>query len=311
MNKNQVKMGKHLFIILLCFFACSQLHANSSIFTTLVKEKSFQDVTFLRDSIKENPTKTKRKFSFGNNKVTFETFGDHYKRALNYYNKSSYLSAAQIFEQLYPLSIGTPYGDTILYLFADCYFKNKDYQLAAYHFKDYVRRYPGTARTELAALNCVKACYYVSPSYEVDQSDTKYAIEEIRDYINKYPNSPYIGECNDMLDELRNKLAQKDFEVIKLYYNTENYKATQIMVRNFMKEFSYSKFAPEALFILVKNNFDFASKSVDSKKKERYLACIEAYDALHIQYPNSDFVKQANKFYNQSLNQINIINTKN
>jgi outer membrane protein assembly factor BamD len=311
MNKNQINMGKRLFISLLCFFAWSITSANSSFLIPINHDHSLIYPSELQDTVKDQKTKNRKKFSFGSNKVTFDTFEQNYNKAINYYNKSSYLSAAQLFEQLYPLSIGTPYGDTILFLFADCYFKNRDYQLAAYHFKDYVRRYPGTPRTELAALNCVKACYNVSPSYEVDQGDTKYAIEEIRDYINKYPNSPYINECNEMLDELRNKLAQKDFEVIKLYYHTENYKATQIMVRNFMKEFSYSKFAPEALFILVKNNFDFASKSVDSKKKERFLACVEAYDALSVQYPNSPFVAQAKKFYDQSLNQINIINTKN
>jgi len=310
MIKNKIKMGKHLFISLLCFFALTQFNANASILNTFWCNESEHYTESLRDTIKDTKNKTKRKFSFGSNKVTFDSFGENYQKAINYYNKSSYLSAAQLFEQLYPLSIGTPYGDTILFLFADCYFKNKDYQLAAFHFKDYTRRYPGTERTELAALNCVKACYYVSPPYEVDQSDTKYAIEEINEYIQKYPNSKYISECNDLLDELRNKLAQKDFEVIKLYYNTENYKACQIMVRNFMKDFGYSKYAPEALFTLVKNNFEFASKSIESKKKERYLACIEAYDGLKIQFPNSEYVQQAKKFYDESLNQINIINTK-
>ncbi len=309
MNKNVIKIGKHLFITVLCFLVFANVNANVSKLYSLNPNIQNEQLHSLRDSIKEKKPKTK--FSFQSNKVTFDSFEENYQKALNYYNKSSYLSAAQLFEKLYPLSIGTPYGDTILFLFADCYFKNKDFQLAAYHFKDYERRYPGTERTQLAALNCVKACYYVSPSYEVDQSDTKYAIDVINDYIARYPSSRYIEECNTMLDELRNKLAQKDFEIIKLYYNTENYKAAQILVRNFMKEFSYSIYAPEALYILVLNNYDFASKSVDAKKKERFLACAEAYDALSVQYPTSVFVQKAKTYYEQSLKQINILNTKN
>jgi outer membrane protein assembly factor BamD len=311
MNKSVLEIGKQLFIIALCFTAMVKVSANVSKNNCIDVSFQYEKGSALRDTIKDSKEKNKHKFSFKSNKVTFETFNDNYNKAVEYYNKSSYLSAAQLFEKLYPLSIGTPYGDTILFLFAECYFKNKDYQLAAYHFKDYVRRYPGTERTELAALNCVKACYYVSPSYEVDQSDTKYAIEEINDYISRYPHSKYIEECNTMLDELRTKLAQKDFEVIKLYYNTENYKAAQIMVRNFMKEFSYTKYAPEALYLLVKNNFDYASKSVNTKKKERYIACTDAYDALRIQFPNSEFVPLAKVFYDEALKQINILNTKN
>jgi outer membrane protein assembly factor BamD len=271
---------------------------------------SIQNFETPQDSIKNDKEKKKKRFKFGSNKVNFETFYENYDKAVKYYNKGSYLSAAQLFEQLYPLSIGTKFGDSILFMFADCYFQNRDYQLAAFHFKDYSRRYPGTERTELAALNCVKALYYVSPSYDVDQSDTKYAIEEIKQYVNQYPNSKYIEECNVILDELRDKLARKQFEVIKLYYNTGNYKATQIMVRDFMKEYSYSKYAPEALFLLVTNNYEFANKSVESKKKERYLACAEAYDALKVQFPDSKYLPQAKKMYDFALKQINIINSK-
>ena len=72
-----------------------------------------------------------------------------------------------------------------------------------------------------------------------------------------------------MLDVLHEKLAQKDFEIIKLYYNTDHYQAAQIAVKNFLKEHPSSKFAHEAVYILVKNNYEFAHKSVNEKKRER------------------------------------------
>lgn len=310
MNKNKVLIGKLLFTSILCIFAFLDLDANEVNISKINTLFTIQQDETPKDSIKSEKEKPKKRFKFGSNKVNFDTFYENYNKAVKYYNKGSYLSAAQLFEQLYPLSIGTKYGDSILFMFADCYFQNRDFQLAAFHFKDYSRRYPGTERTELAALNCVKALYYVSPPYDVDQSDTKYAIEEIKQYINQYPNSKYIEECNQILDELRDKLALKQFEVIKLYYNTGNYKATQISVRNFMKEYSYSKYAQDALFLLVKSNYEFASKSVESKKKERYLACAEAYDALKVQFPESKFLPEAKIMYEDALNKINIINTK-
>ena len=60
-------------------------------------------------------------------KVTFENFDQCYERAMKYYNNQMYLTAAGLFEDLYPLSLGTPRADTILYTFAQCYYKNKDY----------------------------------------------------------------------------------------------------------------------------------------------------------------------------------------
>ncbi len=103
-------------------------------------------------------------------------------------------------------------------------------------------------------------------------------------FIKTYPYSPHVEECNQMLDLLREKLAQKDFEIAKLYYNTDHYQAAQIAIKNFLKEYPNSKYAHEAVYMLVKNNHEYAKKSVSSKKKERYQACVDAYKIMQAQY---------------------------
>ena len=249
---------------------------------------------------KKNKSKTKK----NKGKVNFESFRQYYEKAVKYYDNKSFLSAARIFEELYPLSIGTPIGDTILFLFADSYFQNHDYQMAAFHFRDYVRRYPGTERTELAALNAVKAMYYNSPDYNLDQFVTVLAIDEVNLFIQQYPYSNYIEECNNILDELREKLAKKEKEIVKMYYDIGYYEAAQIMARNFLKTYSSSKYAPEVLYILVKNNYDFARKSVQEKKYNRYKDCLEAYETLSLQYPENSFLTDSKKIANEVENQI-------
>ena len=248
---------------------------------------------------KQKTAKTKTK-----GKVNFDSFKQYYEKAMGYYDKKAYISAARIFEELYPLSIGTPLGDTILFLFADCYYHNHDYQMAAFHFKDYTRRYPGTERTELAALNAIKSMYYNSPDYNLDQFVTLLAIDEVNLFIQQYPYSKYIEECNDILDEMRNKLAKKDMELVKMYYDIGYFEATQIIARNFMKSYSSSKYAPEVLFILMKNNYDFARRSVDSKKYFRFKDCLETFETLQLQYPESSFIAEGKKIVAEVENQI-------
>jgi len=264
--------------------------------------------TITKRDIRKNLPKKKGK----RGKISFDTFDSYYSRAMKAYSNRTYLTAAKYFEELYPLSIGTPYGDTILFLFADCYFQNKDYQLAAFHFRDYARRYPGTERAQQASLNSLRAFYYISPEYYLDQSGTTFAIEEINNFIQMYPTSPHVEECNEMLDNLRDKLARKDFEIVKLYYNTGNYKSVQVAIRNFLKTFPYSKYSAEAAYILVKNNYDYAKKSVDSKKKERFLACLDAYELLKNRF-SSEYMKysDAKKIMEDAQNQIDKINLKN
>ena len=103
-----------------------------------------------------------------------------------------------------------------------------------------------------------------------------------------------------MLDELRDKLAKKDFEIVKLYYNTEKYEAAKIATKNFLKDFSDSKYAAEALYILVQNNLKYAKKSVDSKKRERFLDCVAAFDMLALNFPDSQFFELAKIYYDEA-----------
>lgn len=263
-----------------------------------------------QNSGKKSEGKAKKKTG-KSNKVSFETFDMNYAKALKYYDNGQYLSAARIFEELYPLSLGTPTADTLLYLFADCYYKNKDYELAAFHFKDYARHYPGTEKAEEAHYMCVKSVFEVSPIYSLDQSSTLYAIDEMDLFIKSYPRSKHVDECNEMLDILREKLAQKDFEIAKLYYNTDNYQAAQIAVKNFLKEYPNSKYAHEAVYILVKNNHEYAKKSVNKKKRERFQACIDAFKIMQAQYPNSGFYMDAKKLADDAQDQINKIKNNN
>ena len=259
---------------------------------------------------KGSESKNKKKSSSGK-KVSFETFDMNYAKALKYYENGQYLSAARLFEELYPLSLGTPVADTLLYLFADCYYNNRDYELAAFHFKDYARHYPGTDKAEEAHFMCVKSVFEISPDYSLDQSSTLFAIDEMDLFIKTYPYSKHVEECNQMLDFLHEKLAKKDFEIFKLYYNTDNYQAAQIAAKNFLKEHANSQYAHEAVYILVKNNHEFAKKSINSKKRERYQACIDAFKIMQAQYPNSGFYTDAKKLADDAQQQINKIKKHN
>lgn len=237
-----------------------------------------------------------------NKKVTFETYEENYKKAMQFYNNHLYISAARLFEELYPLSLGTPRADTVLFLFADCYYNNEDYEMAAFHFKEYAGKYSSSPRAEDAHYKAILALSNISPEYSLDQTETYYVIEEIQLFIRTYPASSHMEECNELLDKMRNKLARKEFEVLSLYYNTENYKSAQIIARNFFKDYSYSEYCDDAYALLVKNNYEYARHSVDSKKVERYSQCVEAYQNMRIYCPTSDLLKEAGKYAEEAQN---------
>ena len=267
---------------------------------TVVPETTVQQDTVKPEATSQkgsgkNGKKTTTFTHTGNKRVTFETFDQHYARALKYYNNRQWLSAAGLFQDLYPLSLGTPRADTILYLFADSYYQNGDYNMASFHFRDYVRRYPNSDRTEDAFFRCIQAVYKTSPDYSLDQTNTMFAIEQIKTFLQAYPESKHIEECNIMLDDLRLKLARKDLEIIKLYYNTDHYEACQISAQNFFNEYSYSPLMPEAVYYLVLNNYEYAKRSTERKKPERLKTCLDACQRMRDNYPDCKYAKEVER----------------
>jgi len=225
----------------------------------------------------------------------YKTKEAKYQAAKAYYAKGAYLSAAQLFEEVYPLYISSKEGDTILFLFADSYMKNADYLMGAFHFKDYTRRYPQSQRAEEANFLMAKCYYLNSPVYNLDQSDSHLAIENLEFFINAYPKSVFVDQANDMIDALQTKLAKKDFYIAVMYYNTGNYKAAHISFTNLLKDYPGTSYTEEALYYMTKNSYEYAQKSVESKKVERYQLAIDNFVRLKALKADSKFLPEVEK----------------
>ncbi|MDR1459447.1 MAG: outer membrane protein assembly factor BamD, partial [Bacteroidales bacterium] len=230
----------------------------------------------------------------------YKTKEAKYEAAKIYYEKGAYLSAAQLLEEIYPLYVSSLEGENILFLFADSYMKNNDYLMAAFHFKDYIRRYPQSARTEEASFLSSRCYFLNSPAYNLDQTDSYLAIEDLEIFLNAYPNSKFQQEGNMMIDSLRNKLAKKDFNIARMYYNTGNYQAAQVSFNNLFKDFPGTIFFEESLYYLVKNSYEYAQKSVEEKKIERYQMTIDNKNKLKAYNAESKFLSDAEKIASEA-----------
>lgn len=249
--------------------------------------------------IPKEKAKTSRKYR------KYKTKEEKFEAAKKFYESGRFLNASQLFEEIYPLYLGTNKGDSILFLFASSYYYNKDYLIAAFYFNDFQRKYPHSPHIEDAAFLKAKSYYMVSPNYNLDQSDTYLAKENLEMFANYYSDSKHIEEVNSMIDEVRNKLAYKDFSIANMYYHTENYKSAQIAFQNLMKDFPESDYIEEAFYILTKNNYEYAMKSVAAKKVERFQMVIDTKNKLKAKNENSIYLLEAEKLASEAEKRIN------
>jgi len=219
---------------------------------------------------------------------------EKYEAAMKYYNEKDYSHALQLFDQLVGIMRATDKAENIYYSYSYCYYNQKDYTLASYYFKRYANNFPNSARAEECLFMSAYCNFLSSPVYSLDQTITYEAIKDLQLFTNMYPKSKRVSECNDLIDKLREKLERKDYRIAKMYYRMEDYSASIQAFNNILKEFPETTRKEEILFLIFKSYHKFAKESVEVKKKERHTKAINAYNEFIAQFPQSQFLAEAN-----------------
>lgn len=234
-----------------------------------------------------------------------------YTAALAFYQKEQYSKALSLFDDLATVYRGSNRSENIHYYIAECYYNLGQYYLAGYYYKEFTRTYPTSTKAEECAFKAAYCSYLNSPKPSLDQTETKKAIDEFQLFLNRYPQTALKDSANTMIDELRLKLEEKQYQIARLYYITEDYKAAAVALVNLAKQFPNSPHMEEIKFLTVKSRYKLAMNSVQSKKEERLQATVEAYHDFIDTYSSSKHIKEAEGYYADAIEELNNVNTIN
>jgi outer membrane protein assembly factor BamD len=179
--------------------------------------------------------------------------------------------------------------------------------MASYLFDTYAQTFPSGRHTEECQYMTAYCYYLESPIYKLDSKNTYKAINQLQLFTNLYPKSERVKECNNLIDELREKLAKKAFYNAKQYYITEYHKSAIIALKNVLVDFPGSKYEEEIYFLITEASFLLAKNSISTKKQERLENTIDAYQEFLEKYPESNFLKQAKNTEQKTLKLIETI----
>ncbi|WP_299063127.1 outer membrane protein assembly factor BamD [uncultured Polaribacter sp.] len=230
------------------------------------------------------------------NKGTTE---EQYKMATKMYETGKFGKALRLFEKITPTYRGKPQMERIQFMVAQSNFNEKNYSISGYYFDRFAKNYPKSSKKEDAAFLSAYSYKLASPKFSLDPTETNKALEAFQGFINTYPESKKIEEANKHYKDLRYKLQKKSFEIAKTYYRTadydlRNYKASIQAFDNLLSDYLGSEFKEEALFYRLKAAHDFVLKSTIRRKPERVKDALEAYEKLKRNFPESQFMSEAN-----------------
>lgn len=226
-----------------------------------------------------------------------------YRAAMEYYNNGDYYRASVLFESILPLMRGRPEAEKIQFYFAYSYFHQKQYILSAHYFKTFFQIYARSDLAEEAMYMHAYSLYLDSPPYDLDQTSTNEAIDAMQIFLNKYPNSTFRQKAANFIDEMRLKLEKKAYENALQYYTLEKYnggdalKAALIAFDNFHDAFPDSHYNEDLGYLKIECAYKLAKRSIRSKQRERLLNAIDYYQDFIDNFPQSEYVKDAENIY--------------
>jgi outer membrane protein assembly factor BamD len=232
-------------------------------------------------------------------------------KAKEYFDAGKYVKSSELLEQIIPRYRATEEAEDLIWMNAQGYYGMKQYDMAGTVYKSYIEQYGYGKYIEEAYYMSAMCDYNISPRAELDQDNTKKAIEGFTIFLSRYPNSSRAEECKKLLDDLHERLVEKSYISAKLYYDMNQYKAAVVALSNSLKEFAETKYREEMMYLKLSSLFLYAEKSLAIKQKERYQAALDDYYSFMEEFPKSKYAKDVKKIYQSTAKQLKIQPTGN
>lgn len=234
-----------------------------------------------------------------------------YEAGQNYYNKKKYYKASILFESILPIVRGLPEGEKVQFYLAYCQYYEELYLLSSEQFRTFFETYGRSTYAEEARFMYAYSLYESSPNSWLDQTSSVDAMASMQEFLNRYPNSKFRDKAVETIFTIQEKLEIKGFQNAYQYYKMKQYKAAIVALGNFVGNFPDSKYVEEASYLVIVANYKLAEQSIRSKQQERYQSAVENYMAFLDKFPQSGFLRDAEKYYSDSLTKINKLKNNN
>jgi len=243
------------------------------------------------------------------------SFDEKFAMAMEQYNNADYFKAGELFESISPVALGKPQMEDIKFYYAYTQYHQKAYMMSRYYFQEFIELFPRSEKTEEAIFRAAESRYYQSPRFNLEQTNSYKAINDLQAFLLKYPFSKFKKQASTIVQEMEAKIEIKAFLAAKQYFKIREYKAAVVALENFRLDYPASKKKEEATFFKMKSQYELAIISyvrvekdgeIIELKKNRLTKVKLFYHEFIDAYPNSELKKDAERMYNSASAQLKV-----
>ena len=111
----------------------------------------------------------------------------------------------------------------------------------------------------------------VSPKPQLDQEYTRAALEHCESLIAYYPDSEFVERAQEIITEMRDKLAMKLFYVGEYYYKRRAWDSAILSFNDVLERYPQTAAAPRALLHLFRTYQELGYEQEARDTRERLL----------------------------------------
>ncbi|ARA93043.1 outer membrane protein assembly factor BamD [Rhodothermaceae bacterium RA] len=243
----------------------------------------------------------------GSGRLRYESPSEAYEKGMAFYERGKYDRAIEYLRGVFDFGRTNEWAGDAQYYLAQAYYRNGDYIIAASEFSRFAEIYRSDPRAPEAHYMQAMSYYQLSPQFELDQTETRRALNEFLLFIERYPNNPLVPEANARILELRNKLAHKMYASAGLYERRELHEAAAFYYERVFDQYPDTPWADDALVGAMRNYIAFARQSVQQRQPERLRKAIDNYDRLIQIFPDSPLLKTAEQLYEEAADLLRMV----
>ncbi len=243
----------------------------------------------------------------GSGRARYDTPQEAYERGKALFDQGKYDRATEYLQGTFDFGRTHQWAaDAQLYL-ARAYRQNAEYILAANEYTRFIEIYRTDERVPEAEYERALTYYERSPRFELDQTPTEQAIQYFQLFMNRHPNSEQSADAVTRINELRDKMARKQFHTAQLYERRELYEAAGLEYQRTFDKFPDTGYADDALVGIMRSFSAFAAQSIPERQPERFERVIDNYERLIQIFPDSPLLKEAEDVYEQARGQLEAV----
>lgn len=229
----------------------------------------------------------------GSQKISATGPEDAYEKGMAEYQQENYDRAIRYFRSVFNYGRGNEWAPDAQLQLAVSQRKLNKHLVAANEFKRFTQLYRNNPKVPLAEFEQAKSYYLRSPNYQLDQTDTKKAIDLFQLFIDRHPDHARVPKAREMVNELRAKLAHKQYDAARLYERREMWRAATESYRRVFDQYPETPWADNALLGALRSYLRYADRSVRDRQAERYQKALDQYAQLRQLFPESSLLERA------------------